>query len=102
MGPAKEVKRFTPAEYYELEGKAEFKSDYYDGEIFPSDRGGSGRLRRISARGGPRHLRIRANLIQALTRRLLPEAAYVEVPADGPDVMIRHGPPAYAESRLVA
>jgi Uma2 family endonuclease len=27
-------RRFTPAEYYALEHEAEYKSDYYDGEIF--------------------------------------------------------------------
>jgi Uma2 family endonuclease len=34
MGIPKPVKRYTPAEYYELERAAEYKSDYYDGEIF--------------------------------------------------------------------
>jgi Uma2 family endonuclease len=29
------TKRFTPREYYELERPAEFKSDYYNGEIVP-------------------------------------------------------------------
>src|SRR5579862_2344742 len=28
------VKRYTPQEYYRLEDEAEFKSDYYKGEIF--------------------------------------------------------------------
>lgn len=28
------IKRYTPAEYYELEREAVYKSDYYDGEIF--------------------------------------------------------------------
>ena len=30
-----QVKHYTPQEYYRLEREAEFKSDYYDGEIFP-------------------------------------------------------------------
>lgn len=34
MVPPQPRKRFTPAEYYALEEKAEYKSDYYDGEIF--------------------------------------------------------------------
>src|SRR5260370_5312452 len=34
MGLPKQTKRYTPAEYYELERKADYKSDYYDGEIF--------------------------------------------------------------------
>ena len=29
------VRRYTPEEYLELERKAEFKSEYIDGEIFP-------------------------------------------------------------------
>lgn len=35
------IKRFTPREYYELERKAEYKSDYYDGEIFAMSGGTS-------------------------------------------------------------
>ena len=34
MGLPKLVKRYTPQEYYELEREAEYKSDYYQGEIF--------------------------------------------------------------------
>ena len=34
MGLPKLVKRYTPQEYYELERQAEYKSDYYQGEIF--------------------------------------------------------------------
>src|SRR3954447_21413276 len=34
MAVPKPIKRRTPQEYYELERVAEYKSDYYDGEIF--------------------------------------------------------------------
>jgi Uma2 family endonuclease len=34
-------KRYTPAEYYALEHEADYKSDYYDGEIFDMS-GGTG------------------------------------------------------------
>ena len=34
MGLPKSVKRYTPQEYYALEREAEYRSDYYDGEIF--------------------------------------------------------------------
>jgi Uma2 family endonuclease len=34
MGLAKQVKRFTPQEYYALEREAGYKSDFYAGEIF--------------------------------------------------------------------
>jgi len=34
MGVLQPVKRYTPQEYYALERVAEYKSDYYDGEIF--------------------------------------------------------------------
>src|SRR3954468_9393189 len=34
-------KRYTPAEYYALEDEADYKSDYYDGEIFDMSGGTS-------------------------------------------------------------
>jgi len=34
MSVAQPVHRYTPAEYYRLEEQAEYKSDYYNGEIF--------------------------------------------------------------------
>lgn len=34
MSLPQRVKRFTPREYYELGHEADYKSDYYDGEIF--------------------------------------------------------------------
>src|SRR4051794_35245398 len=36
------VKRFTPAEYYALEREADYKSDYYRGEIFAMAGGSAG------------------------------------------------------------
>jgi Uma2 family endonuclease len=41
MGLPQPVKRFTPAEYYRLEREAQYKSDYYDGEIFAMSGGTS-------------------------------------------------------------
>jgi Uma2 family endonuclease len=34
MAVPQPVKRYSPAEYYRLEREAEYRSDYYDGEIF--------------------------------------------------------------------
>jgi Uma2 family endonuclease len=42
------VKRFTPQEYYALEREAEYKSDYYQGEIFNMS-GGTARHSLITA-----------------------------------------------------
>jgi len=50
--------RFTPAEYYLREQKAEFKSDYYTGEIF------------AMAEGTIRHCQICTNLIREVGNRL--------------------------------
>lgn len=47
MGLPQPVKRYTPAEYYELENAAHYKSDYYKGEIFNMS-GGSARHSLIS------------------------------------------------------
>jgi Uma2 family endonuclease len=41
MGLAQPIKRFTPREYYALEREAQYKSDYYDGEIFAMSGGSS-------------------------------------------------------------
>ena len=41
MGLAQPIKRFTPEEYYALEREAQYKSDYYDGEIFAMSGGSS-------------------------------------------------------------
>ena len=34
MGLAQPIKRFSPQEYYRLEREADYKSEYYNGEIF--------------------------------------------------------------------
>jgi len=52
------VKQYTPEEYYCLERKAEFKSDFYDGEIF------------AMAGASARHNKIVANIISELQVRL--------------------------------
>jgi Uma2 family endonuclease len=58
MGLAQPKKRFTPQEYYELERVAEYKSDFYAGEIF------------AMAGGTIRHSRICTNLIRETGNRL--------------------------------
>jgi len=58
MGLPKLVKRYTPQEYYELEREAEYKSDYYQGEIF------------AMAGGTKSHSRICSNISQQLGNRL--------------------------------
>jgi Uma2 family endonuclease len=52
------VKRYTPAEYYELERAADYKSDYYKGEIF------------AMAGGSRRHSTITSNITGELRQRL--------------------------------
>src|SRR4051812_5217338 len=59
MGLPKAVKRYTPQEYYALEHQAEYRSEYYDGEIF------------AMARGTRRHSRICSNLGREIGIRLL-------------------------------
>ncbi len=70
MGIAELTKKYTPAEYFALEAKAEYKSDYYDGEIFPcGEVGPDGQL--ISMAGGSRrHSLICSNLIREVGNRL--------------------------------
>ena len=58
MSLAQPVKRYTPQEYYILERDADYKSEYYDGEIF------------AMSGGTTRHSRIVANLIGELHYRL--------------------------------
>ena len=58
MGLPQPVKRFTPQEYYALEQVAEYKSDFYDGEIF--DMSG----------GTVRHSQICINISGELRQRL--------------------------------
>lgn len=80
------TKRYTPAEYYELERAAEYKSDYYDGEIFAMA-GGTGEHSQITGnviiavgirlRGGPCTVR-ESNLrmkVKATGLRTYPDAA---------------------------
>ena len=58
MTLAQPKKRYTPAEYYALERDAEYKSDYYDGEIF------------AMAGGTGAHSDITSNIIISLGSRL--------------------------------
>ncbi len=58
MDIGKPQKRFSPQEYYALERKAEFKSEYFDGEIF------------AMAGGTTRHSRIKTRLVSQLFNRL--------------------------------
>ncbi len=85
------IRKFTPAEYYSLERDAEYKSDYYQGEIF------------ATAGGTIRHSAICTNLSGELRSRLkgTPCRAYesnlrLKVAATGlrtyPDVSVYCGP----------
>jgi Uma2 family endonuclease len=58
MGLPKPVKRYTPQEYYALEREAEYKSDYYQGEIF------------AMAGGTRNHSRICTNITRQVGNRL--------------------------------
>jgi len=58
MGLPQQVKRFTPQEYFDLERKATYRSDYYRGEIF------------AMAGGSVRHSLIAGNIVGELHRRL--------------------------------
>jgi Uma2 family endonuclease len=93
---------YTPAEYYEREAKAEYKSDYYNGEIFPcGEVGPDGQL--ISMAGGSiRHSIICSNILQYLGARVrsgpckvLESNARLRIPATGlrtyPDVSVYCG-----------
>jgi|SRR5579871_1930201 len=58
MSIAQRVKRYTEEEYYRLEERASYKSDYYDGEIF------------AMSGGTANHSLIGANVIRELSSRL--------------------------------
>src|SRR4051794_26838146 len=86
----------TPEQYLEIERKAEFKSEYYQGEMF--------------ATGGARwtHNRLVANLIASLHQQLragpcqtLPSDMRVQVDATGlytyPDVIVVCGEPKFLD-----
>jgi Uma2 family endonuclease len=58
MSRVQSTRRYTPAEYYELERVADYRSDYYKGEIF------------AMSGGTPSHSLICANLVGELRQRL--------------------------------
>ncbi len=58
MTLAQPIKRYTPQEYYDLERAAEYKSDFYAGEIF------------AMAGGSVRHSLICTNLLREVGNRL--------------------------------
>ena len=58
MSVAKPLKRYSPAEYYELEEHADYRSEYFDGEIF------------AMAGGTQPHSLICANLIREIGNQL--------------------------------
>jgi Uma2 family endonuclease len=58
MGLAQPVHRFSVAEYYALEEAAEYRSEFFDGEIF------------AMAGGSARHSLVSANLLRELGNRL--------------------------------
>jgi Uma2 family endonuclease len=90
-------KTYTPAEYLELEEKAEFRSEYRDGEIVPM------------AGGTTRHNRISLNVASNLTFSLKGQSYEVYmsdvrlwIPPNRqytyPDVMVIQGEPIYWEN----
>ena len=90
------MRRLTEAEYLELERLAEFKSEFFDGELF------------AMAGGTPRHSRIGTNLSAEFSNRLRAKtcAAYnadlrIKVEATGlltyPDLSVICGPLQFAE-----
>ena len=95
MGMPQPIKRYTPREYYALERAAEYRSEYYKGEIF------------AIAGSSTRHSRITANLIAALHPRLSKHANCIEYESNQrlkimttglrcyPDVSIYCGPLEY-------
>ena len=58
MSISQHVRRFTPDEYYRLEAEADYRSEFYDGEIF------------AMAGGSARHSRICANILRHLGNKL--------------------------------
>lgn len=103
MSVPKSTRKYTPAEYYALEEKAEYKSDYYDGEIFPcGEVGPDGQL--VSMAGGSvRHSLICLNIAGEARSRLrdgpciaLESNARLKIKATGlrtyPDVSVYCGP----------
>jgi len=58
MSHAQQVRRYTPDEYYRLEVQADYRSEYYDGEIF------------AMAGGSIRHSRISGNIYRHLANKL--------------------------------
>jgi Uma2 family endonuclease len=90
-------KTYTPAEYLELEKKAEFRSEYRDGEIVPM------------AGGTTRHNRISLNVATNLTFSLKGQSYEVYmsdvrlwIPLNRqytyPDIMLIQGEPIYIEN----
>jgi Uma2 family endonuclease len=61
MGLSKRGQRYTPEEYYRLERAAQFKSDYYRGEIFTVPN--TPEEGDVGARGTIQHSLITANLV---------------------------------------
>jgi Uma2 family endonuclease len=58
MSLPQRVRKLTPAEYLAIERAAEFRSEYFDGEMF------------AMAGGSPRHSRIKTNVLVELGIRL--------------------------------
>ena len=90
--------RLTPEEYLERERKAEYKSEYYQGEVF------------AMAGASPNHGSVVTNLVASLHGRLKGRGCKVwatdlrlRVSATGlytyPDVMVVCGPPSLADDR---
>lgn len=100
-------KKYTAEEYAAMELVAEYKSEFYRGELFPMH-GHGGPIAMAGARFG--HNRIKENLIYELNARIrggpcqtLSSDMRVKVELTGletyPDVLIFCGPPAFADER---
>lgn len=91
MGLAQPVKRYTPQEYYALELEAEYKSEYYQGEIFAMAGGTFEHSLIASNLGGELRQRLKGHICAAFQ-----SDARVAVKVTGlrcyPDVSIYCGP----------
>jgi Uma2 family endonuclease len=58
MSHARQLRRFTPEEYYRIEAQADFRSEYFNGEIF------------AMAGGSLEHARTCANILRHLSNKL--------------------------------
>jgi hypothetical protein len=73
MALTKPIHRLSEGQYLEIERKAEFKSEFFDGEMFAMA-GGSRRHSLIASKGD------RASFLIAIFESKLSRAAYIPIP----------------------